>query len=83
MNPAYKIKENKLKKLVGKTIKSVEQCKAKDTDDSGYLKITFTDDSFVFIESYYGDFTGNSYDEYPTGINIFYNINLTETEIIK
>lgn len=64
------IDKDKLDFLKGKTIEKVEQYKSTVYDDTGYLKITFTNGEHVFIESNYDTYTGESEDEYPTGIEI-------------
>jgi hypothetical protein len=60
-----------LKDLVGKTIKSATQLKFKKYDDDGFLLSEFTDRSRCLIESAYGGYTGESYDEYPSRIGIY------------
>lgn len=78
------MKKEEFQQLIGKTIKKIESYKVKGYDDTGNLKITFTDNSFVFIEAGYGNYTGNSEDEYPTKINILpLNFQLFELEPIK
>lgn len=63
----------KLQDLVGKTIKSAHFMKHISTDDTGYLKLNFTDDTEIIVQGYYEDqWSGNSGGEYPTRIN-FYN----------
>jgi len=63
--------------LVGKMIKEVKPLKLKGYDDEGYLKITFTDNSYVVIESYYEkEKTEKSFGEYQTKIKIHENIDL-------
>ena len=60
------------KSIIGKTIKSVTNLKRKDSDDSGYLLMEFTDNTDCVIVGAYGCNTGNSVDEYPTEITIMY-----------
>ena len=43
---------------------------AKGYDDSGYLRLDFTDGTYCYIVAGYGGYTGGSLDEYPTNIRI-------------
>jgi len=61
---------NDFKDLIGKTIVSAEQLEHPSYDDSGWLKLTFSDNTSAVIISGYGDHTGDSSDEYPTYISI-------------
>ena len=57
--------------LTGKTIKSVNRMQLTGYDDEGFLKLTFTDDTFCVVEGgYSGDYTGDSEDEYQTLIGL-------------
>lgn len=56
--------------IIGKTISKVVKMKAIGHDDSGWLKLEFTDSSSVLIEARYGCYSGNSLGEYPTRIAI-------------
>ncbi len=57
--------------LVGKTIASAVQVKPYiGCDDEGCLQLEFTDGTKAAIMAAYGDYTGDSYDEYPTYIYI-------------
>lgn len=56
--------------MIGKTIAKVEYYRLKRYDDTPYLKLSFTDGTFVFIEGGYGGYTGNSSDEYRTYIKV-------------
>jgi len=57
--------------LVGKTIVSVTKLQHRDyPTDHGFLRLGFSDGNHVVIISYFGDYTGNSEEEYPTGIGI-------------
>lgn len=58
------------KDLIGKTIADVKKKKRIGFDDTGYLQLTFSDGTKATIVASYGDFTGDSEDEYPTGIFI-------------
>lgn len=58
------------KDLIGKTIVSVQQKKLKGYDDDGFLELKFSDETKVIIVARYGGYTGQSEDEYPTGIFI-------------
>ena len=54
----------------GKTVAKVARMKKPEYDDSGWLKLEFTDGTFCVIVACYGDFTGDSEGEYPTTIGI-------------
>jgi hypothetical protein len=58
-----------IQKLVGKKIKTIAYRDANDEDcnydDEPYLDIEFTDGTKVTAVATYGDYTGNSMDEYP------------------
>jgi hypothetical protein len=57
--------------LIGKTIINAKQKKRKEYDDKGYLELTFSDGSKVVIVSSYNEsWTGNSYNEYQTDIEL-------------
>ncbi|TWU59516.1 hypothetical protein V7x_55940 [Crateriforma conspicua] len=56
--------------VVGKTIQSATQMKRPETDDDGWLLLEFTDGTRCMVVAYYGGYTGDSEDEYPTGICI-------------
>lgn len=56
--------------LIGKTIVAVKQKKLIGYDDDGFLEMQFSDDTKVTIVACYGGYTGESEDEYPTGIFI-------------
>ena len=54
-----------LKLLVGKTIKQAKISKiSKEFDDEPYLDLEFTDGKKIRIVADYGNYTGNSEDEY-------------------
>lgn len=69
------------KDLIGKTIKSISQKKLKGYDDTGFLEITFTDNTRAIIVAYYGEHTGESIEEYPTGILVKSSVNYTLEDI--
>ncbi len=56
--------------LIGKTIVAVKQKKLIGHDDDGFLEMEFSDGTKATIVAYYGGYTGESEDEYPTGIFI-------------
>lgn len=59
------------KELIGKTIKSADIMQSQGYDDTGYLKLEFTDGTFVVVVSFYDDkYTKNSSGEYPTRIEL-------------
>ena len=60
--------------IEGKTIRSATHVKRPATDDEGWLLLEFTDGTQCVVFSWYGGFTGNSEDEYPTGIGISGNV---------
>ncbi len=54
--------------IIGKTISKATRMKKPEYDDTGWLKLDFTDGTCCVIVSYYGGYTGLSEDEYPTYI---------------
>lgn len=59
------------KELIGKTIKAANIMQKQGYDDTGYLKLEFTDGTFVVIVSFYDEeYTRNSEGEYPTRIEL-------------
>ena len=56
--------------LIGKTIENVSHKKLKGYDDEGYLEIKFTDGTIATVVAFYGGYTGESEDEYPTYIYV-------------
>jgi hypothetical protein len=56
--------------IIGKTISKVTRMKKPEYDDTGWLKLDFTDGTCCVIWSSYGGYTGSSEDEYPTCIGI-------------
>jgi len=56
--------------IEGKTIRSANHVKRPEHDDEGWLMLEFTDGTKCVIVAWYGGFTGNSEDEYPTRIGI-------------
>ena len=58
------------KDLIGKTIESVSHKKLKGYDDEGYLELKFTDGTIATVVASYGEYTGESEDEYPTYIYV-------------
>ena len=60
----------KIQDLVGKTISSAQRMKRPEYDDEAWLKLTFTDGTSCFVVAGYGEYTGESEDEYPAYIGI-------------
>lgn len=56
--------------LIGKTIINVELLKNRNTDDSGFVKLTFSDGDTAIVAGGYGRYTGDSNDEFPTKISL-------------
>jgi hypothetical protein len=57
-----------IKHLIDRTISGIKRKQIKDTDDTGFLEITFLDGLQIVIVADYSDYTGNSLNEYPTRI---------------
>lgn len=69
-----------LQELTGKTIASVKRMRDAKYDDEGYLRVSFTDGTEIVIVASYGEYTGNSIDEYPSKIGISHKVaNLIES----
>ena len=74
--------------LIGKTIATATVMKLPQFDDSGWLRLTFTDGTSTIIVASYGSYTGNSMDEYPTciyqleGNELCYNSGYTVDKLI-
>ncbi len=60
----------KIQDLIGKTIANAKIQKLSKHDDTGFLKLNFSDGSECLVVASYGTYTGNSNDEYPTLISI-------------
>jgi len=56
--------------IIGKTIANVTEMKKPEYDDTGWLKLDFTDGTHCVIWASYCGYTGDSEDEYPTCIGI-------------
>jgi len=56
--------------ITGKTIARVTEMQKQGYDDTGWLKLDFTDGTHCVIWAGYGCYTGESEDEYPTRIGI-------------
>lgn len=56
--------------LKWKTIAKVQLMKKGGFDDVAWLRLEFDDGTYCFLESTYGNYTGESVDEYPTFIEI-------------
>ena len=56
--------------ITGKTIAKVTEMKKPEYDDTGWIKLDFTDGTHCVIWAGYGGYTGDSEDEYPTCIGI-------------
>jgi hypothetical protein len=59
--------------LVGKTITSATKMRQREYDDTGYLRLEFSDGTTCDIVAKYGMYTGDSEDEYPTVLRVFWN----------
>lgn len=65
-------------RLIGKTIISAKKCGYDKNeynegfDDVPFLELIFSDGSEASIEADYGEYTGNSLDEYPCQISIVF-----------
>lgn len=57
-----------IKELIGKTITGAKYQKVVNSDDEGFIELSFSDGSKTFIVAGYGGYTGGSLDEYPTYI---------------
>lgn len=62
------------KALEGKTIKTATHVKRPTNDDDGWLLLEFTDETKCVICAYYGGYTSESEDEYPTRICVSENV---------
>lgn len=63
----------KIKELEGKTIKSAVFMKDVSSDDTGYMRLEFTDGEAIIIQGYYDECqSGSDGFEYATRIS-FYN----------
>ncbi len=60
--------------ITGKTIAKATKMKLPQYDDTGWLKLEFTDGTSCVIVAGYGEWTSESEDEYPTRIHIAENI---------
>lgn len=60
--------------IIGKTISVITKMKQPGYDDTGWLKLDFTDGTHCIICGDYGGYTGESVDEYPTRIWIQENV---------
>lgn len=56
--------------IIGKTIAKITEMKKPQYDDTGWLKMDFTDGTHCIIWAGYGSWTSHSEDEYPTCIGI-------------
>lgn len=56
--------------IEGKTIRRAVKVKKPNYDDEGFLLLEFTDGTDCIIEAWFGSFSGNSEEEYPTGISV-------------
>lgn len=63
---------------IGKTLISYEKFKIQNYDDENFLKLTFSDGDFIFIEGDFKNYSGKSIDEYPRSLNIYTKENIEE-----
>jgi len=61
---------NTFKALEGRTIAKAELVRAATHDDIGCLRLDFTDGTMVFLTAGFGNYTGESLDEYPTTLKV-------------
>lgn len=59
-----------VKDIIGKTIIDAKTQKLSKHDDTGFLKLTFSDGTECVVFASYDFYTGRSIDEYPTRIFI-------------
>ncbi len=59
-----------IKDLIGKTIVEAAKLGSTESDDTGWLKLSFSDGTSCVIEASYSEHTGNSWDEYPLDIGL-------------
>ena len=69
--------------LKGKTITKARQMRLLGHDDSGFLRLDFSDGSHVTIEGGYDGYTGRSEDEYVTVIGTCSETRERELRFIK
>lgn len=62
--------KNDFAPLLGKTITKAHRARVKGKDDTGWLILVFSDGTRAVVEASYGGYTGESYDEYPTRIDL-------------
>ncbi|MFA5391815.1 MAG: hypothetical protein WC331_10400 [Candidatus Omnitrophota bacterium] len=58
----------KFEDLIGKTIIAAQQMKLKEHDDTGFLRLQFSDNTHCIIEGGYRGYTVDSEDDYQTHI---------------
>ena len=63
---------NNIKQLIGKNIVFAEKLKIEGYDDESYLHLVFSDETECWIDSYYGAYSGESLDEYPNYIKVYW-----------
>ncbi|NJN61138.1 MAG: hypothetical protein HC795_06055 [Coleofasciculaceae cyanobacterium RL_1_1] len=62
------------KALEGKTIAKAELVRSAMQDDIGRLRLDFTDGTTLFLVAGFGNYTGESVDEYPTTLKVVANL---------
>lgn len=61
--------------LEGKTVATATVMKKPEYDDTGWVRLTFSDGSECVINGSYSGYTGESEDEYPERLFIFRKCN--------
>ncbi len=59
----------KIQDLLGKTIEKIEKSQYKKFDDE-FVKLIFTDGTICYLFGGFGDYSGESLDEYPTYVGM-------------
>lgn len=66
-------KQMEITDLIGKTITDVKRKRAKGYSDTGFLELTFSDNTTALISAGYTGWDGHALDEYPTTIHVTKN----------
>jgi hypothetical protein len=69
--------------IINKTIKDIQKYGYEEYTDIDRIKITFTDDTCIFIIASYGCYEGGTLDEYPSTIEVldYYESQNKEKEV--